>query len=201
MTAHKKTAKQTNKKPEFGWYALDHKELIWDHCREDFSKKINSNTLGFYFSCKNKNFVSSFIEKTEDILINASLHKINRSKFYSTNLNFVIWIEPSDFWMCCSMKRSLFTMLLRCGLEYNPDLSNYECSLFDSEYSKTTKRAIERFLYGFTEFVDDQEHVGIGKGWVSFFSNKDPNLIYKKLRMPTYLCNDRLPFVEEASWL
>jgi hypothetical protein len=168
LNSCKKTAKQFKKKPGPGQFSLEGDELNWEFCRENFSKKFTSNTRGIFFSCaeEQSEFVGEFIEKTEDILIKAALQNINKSKFFKTNLNFAIWIEPSSFWLDCPMKRSLFTILLRCGLSYKDD---YEKALYSIHHSKITKDAIQRFLYGFTEFVQEGEILdGIGKGWASF---------------------------------
>ena len=109
-----KLAKQVKKIPDPGQFSLDGPELDWDFCRENFSIKFQKESNGLYFSCDQKQAqaVSSFIEKTEDVLIKAALQNLNKSLFFSTNLNFAIWIEPSRFWMNCSIRRSLFTLLL-----------------------------------------------------------------------------------------
>ena len=63
-------------------------------------------------------------------------------------------------------------MLLRCGIFYNQN--NYEQALYSIQYSQSTKKALQRFLYGFTEFsFSGESFEGIGKGWVSYFANRD----------------------------
>jgi hypothetical protein len=202
MTTNIKFAKQIKKKPDSGHYSLGCEELDWISCRENFAKIFNQNQKGLFFSHEPsyEERISSFIEKTEEILVRAALQNINKSKFYKTNLNFATWIEPSSFWMKCPMKRSLFTMLLRCGSFYN--FKNYEEALYSIQYSQSTKKALQRFLYGFTEFqLKNESFEGIGKGWVSYFANKDCNVICEKLKPPADCLSDvKFLFGEEVLW-
>lgn len=196
----KKNAKQTSKKPKAGCYSLDYKELDWMHCREQFTKYLTDRDKGFFFSHEPNNgkCVADFILRTEDILIRAALNNLEKSKFFVTNLNFVLWIEPSNFWRKCPMKISLFTMLLRCGLNYK---GNYEEALYSTEHSKRTKKAIQRFLYGFTESsFDKSAFVGIGKGWVNCFNDKNIETICERLTCPDYLDKNEFLFGEEILW-
>ena len=144
--------------------------------------------------------ICAFIEKTEEILIRAALQNLNKSKFFKTNLNFALWVEPSNFWMKCPMKRSLFTLLLRCGQFYN--YNNYEQALYSEEYSKSTKKALQRFLYGFTEFeYEGEKFEGIGKGWASYFANKECSVVCKKLKSPDYSPKLNFLFGGEFLWV
>lgn len=197
-----KFAKQIKRKPGPGQYSKDGQELNWLHCRENFSKIFKFNDAGLFFSHEpgEENRISAFIEKTEDILIRAALQNINKSKFYKTNLNFAMWVEPSSFWMGCAMKRSLFTLLLRCGCNY--DYNNYEKALYSIDYCQSTKRAIQRFLYGFTEFkYKGESFEGIGKGWVSYFANKDSSEVCEKLEAPQYSARISFLFGGEILWV
>lgn len=198
----KKNLKQSNKRPVTGHYAIEADELNWHHCREEFSKIFTKNSKGLYFSCIDKEEnVCAFIEKTEEILMKGALLSIDQSKFFKTNYNFAIWIEPSNFWMRCNMKRSLFTMLLRCGIFYN--YNNYEDAIFNgNEYSKITKNAIKRFLFGFTNCNKKQSFEGLGKGWASFFSNVNDSFLYENLQSEQDYNRIKLPFVGDNSlWL
>lgn len=195
-----KKAKQVKKKPTPGQYSLDKEELDWEHCRENFAKKFSIKEKGLYFSYghdQEKNVIA-FIEKTEEVLKKAALQHIVQSNFFMTNLNFAIWIEPSEFWMECSLKRSLFTLLLRCGLSY--DFINYEKALFQNQYSSVTKCALQRFFYGFTKFREKESFEGIGKGWASYFANKNSQVVCEKLVLPEHLSNHKFLFGEEILW-
>lgn len=176
-----KETKQITKRPKIGEFSIDGPELDWIKCREDFSIKFNERSKGIFFSCdkEKQQKVASFINKTENIL-NISLN-IDYTKFYYTNLNFAFWIEPSYFWKNCPMKRSFFTILLRSGLDYNG--LNYEDCLYNKEMI-STKNAIQRFLFGFTEFKEDPGVIleGVGKGWVSYFANKNIEFVRSKLK-------------------
>lgn len=203
IAPEKKIAKQYsfwNVKPNANFYALDGESLVWHSCREDFSKVFNKNSIGLYFSHADKSEnISSFIERTEDILISAANHNISKSLFFETNFKFALWIEPSNFWMECPVKRSLFTLLLRCGSFYNFD--NYEKALFSLDYCKITKPAIQRFLYGFTQFKFENEiFEGIGKGWVSYFANQSIEIVCEKLTKPTSVSNTSFFIGEENIW-
>lgn len=203
MNANLKIAKQIRRKPGPNQYALENEELNWEHCRENFSKIFKQHMSGLFFSHlpENDSNISSFIQKTEQILIVGALQKINKSKFYNTNLNFALWVEPSSFWMKCPMKRSLFTLLLRCGSYYDKNKDNYEEALYSVDYSKSTKKALQRFLYGFTEFSYNGENFeGIGKGWVSYFANKDCSSVCSKLKSPKEFSKTNFLFGGEILW-
>ena len=191
-----KKAKQVTKKPRIGEFSVDGAELNWTYCREYFSEQFNEQNSGFFFSCgqSQQEKISSFIFKTEDVL-NISLN-IQNSKFYSTNLNFAFWIEPSFFWVSCPMRRSLFTILLRAGLDYNA--SNYEDCLYNNK-TISTKNAIQRFLFGFTEFKDEDAILeGVGKGWINYFANKDVEFVREKLKSSSF--NIEFLFGEKILW-
>lgn len=182
----KKIAKQVRRKPPRGQFSLDQKELNWVRCREEFFKIFNENQKGLFFSHElNEDVkIKNFIEKTEEILIYGGLQIFERSVFLPTNLNFASWIEPSRFWMNCFMKRSLFTILLRCSLNY--DGKNYEEALFSLEHTRKTKLAIKRFFYGFTNYSPTCKMIK-NKGWVSVFKNKNKDQICKYLVEPKYV--------------
>jgi hypothetical protein len=147
--------------PEAGRFALDAvppKQPYWDNCREQFAAKIDNDTAGFFFSHEpgQGESVAGFMAKSEEIL---DLDK--RSDYRHTDRDSVIWVEPSRFWMNCYMKRSLLTILLRCGMYYDTDKDNYEEALFGEakyqdrarEYTQATKLAVMRFMFGFTKFI------------------------------------------------
>jgi hypothetical protein len=146
---------------EPGRYALDAippKQPSWEKCRERFACKLNVETEGFFFS-HNKNQspnVAGFIAKSEEIL-----ELTDRSNYFLTAKDDILWIAPTRFWMNCWMKRSFLTILLRCGMYYDPERDNYEDALFGTseekdaarEYTQKTRLAVMRFLFGFTKFI------------------------------------------------
>lgn len=147
--------------PENGRFALDAlapKQPSWEKCREKFAALINIETIGFFFSHKSNQSenVAGFIAKSEEIL-----ELSERSLFSRTDQDIVMWVEPARFWMTCWIRRSFLTILLRCGMYYDPELDNYEEALFGNgndkdqarEYTYKTRLAVLRFMFGFTKFV------------------------------------------------
>jgi hypothetical protein len=160
--------------------------LDWRKCREQFAKIFTENTEGFFFSHPNAcgENVAAFLVKTEDVL-GASHKTLPRSKFSKTNMPYALWVSPSDFWKECPMRRSLLTILLRCGFEYRQDLDNYEEALFSDVYAKETQNAVKRFLFGYTRFINGSGiYVTDRHGWRESFINKMTDDIRVKLVRP-----------------
>lgn len=169
---------------------LDTNAFYWDKCREQFAKKFKKNTKGIFYSVlyEKINVVPYFIRDTE-IFLNIS----DITKYYKTNKENVIYMQVSSFWKDCYMKRSLFTLLCRLGLEYNRN--NWESFLLgeipdtgkpeiDSNYdmARKTRNAILRFFLGFTKYVGDLDHLKKDHfpekhGWVLEFAEKNNDYI------------------------
>lgn len=184
-----KAAKQVGVLPKIGWYAYenDRSELNWLRCRENFASAFTSTINGIYFShpAGDGDKVAHFITRMEDTLMAVSCESFEHTKFSKCNLNFALWIEPSEYWKMCEMRRSLFTILLRCGLKYDSKIDNFEEALYSDQYIAGTKDAIQRFLFGFTRYVKGKEKIsGIGKGWYSYFTSLKPEDIRAKLIPP-----------------
>jgi hypothetical protein len=161
-----------------GSFAPEGSELKWENCRENFSKTFPA-TKGFFFSHEpdQGERIAVFLDKVEAVL---SLK--DRTEYARTNLNFVLWISPSSFWRSCSMRRSLFTILLRAGIKYNPQEDNFQEALLSQSYIVSTKNAVYRFLFGFTKFRGHQSiGIGIGKGWAYHFRNKTDDFVCSQL--------------------
>ena len=152
-------------KPCPGYFGVEgHSGVIWENCRERFATTFGEQIEGFFFSHKGiMENVVNFIEKTETEIL-----EVPKSVFNPTNRGYALWVEPSMFWKCCEMRRSLFTILLRCGQSYE---GNYDEALFSTDYAKRTKDAIVRFLFGFTKYIPEGYHWNY-KGWVAIFENK-----------------------------
>jgi hypothetical protein len=147
--------------PEAGRYALDAvppKQPSWEKCREKFARYMLPETEGFFFS-HNRNQgsnVAGFLAKSEEIL-----ELSDRSNYSHTEKDIILWVAPARFWMNCWVKRSFLTILLRCGMYYDPERDNYEEALFGNgteadaarEYTNKTRLAVMRFMFGFTKFV------------------------------------------------
>jgi hypothetical protein len=57
------------------------------------------------------------------------------------------------------MKRSLFTILLRCGQNYDFVRGNFEEALNSVSYARNTQYAVKRFLEGNTKYTGNM------RGW------------------------------------
>ena len=100
-----------NKYCPIGRYSLGQ----WYNCRELFHNHL-ANCKIFFFSYEEGkyNSIIKFMKKAEEIL------KIEvKSEFGPTQRKDVIWIKPSKWWTCSSMRRSFLTILLRSSLNYS----------------------------------------------------------------------------------
>lgn len=189
--------------PADGQFALEpepDKSLHWDHCREQFLGKFKENISGFYFSHKYHRGVNiaGFILKFEEII--RAENNIELTTFRETERDTALWIEPSNFWRNCIMKKSLLTLLLRCGTNYDNEADNFDDALFggnynENKYARDTKSAVLRFLFGFTKFVGSlQQSVPpmgnninstlIRHGWHAEFDKNSIYEIRRKLVRP-----------------
>lgn len=167
-----------------GYFALDATPFHFEHCRERFGKMWNRSTKGFFFrhpAGQGEN-VAAFIIKTEMILGRKSF-----SKFSKTNFDYILWVQPSVFWKCSRMRRSLLTILLRSGMSYDSVKDNYELALFHEPYMLQTRRAVMRFLFGFTKYIgpsiETSSHLE-SVGWVGVFHGKDDKYVKEFLVWP-----------------
>lgn len=133
--------------------------LEWLYCREYFQDE-SAGIRRFLFchrsnKCRN---IAFFIH-----LIEEKLGLGERSFIGPTQRYNVSWIRISPWWTATSMKRSLFTALLRCGQNYSPEQDNFEDALFSVLYTKHTEYAVRRFLDGHTRYT------GKRRGWYSQF--------------------------------
>lgn len=179
--------------PSPGNYALDNnsKDYHWDYCREQFAAKLyNSPTPYFYFSHPEKKGedIANFIVKFENIL---GIDQF--SVFAKTGRNEVLWINPSEFWLDCYLKQSLYTIILRCGINYKTEIDNFDDALFGSykecDYVNQTKVAILRFMFGFTEYCGDKTEISstanvIKHGWKEEFNQLNEVAVKKLLGLP-----------------
>ena len=123
-----------------GSFALDQRPYQFETCRERFCPHFSMLTPGFFLKHpQGKGYsVATFLKKTEIIL------KQNEySQYAMTNRDTVLWIEPTNFWKSCRMRRSLLTIFVRAGMVYDPKRDNYEEALFSEQWAKPTKTAIK----------------------------------------------------------
>lgn len=179
--------------PAVGSYALDSdssKDVYWDHCREQFAAKFNDKTPGFYFChlASKSQDIANFLTKFETIIGNVEL-----STYCHTNKKTVIWISPNKLWTGCSINRSLMTIVVRCGLNYDSEKDNFDDALFgnykENTYLKETRSATLRFLFGFTKFsgIINPVHSSstvVKHGWREEFKSLDDISVRRRLSLP-----------------
>ncbi len=184
----------------FGYFATkidfssDAENIYWDKCREQFAKKFNANLGGFFYSIyePKKDGTAKFVRETEEFL-----GIKNPSTFYLTNRENVIFICVSDFWRNCYIRRSLYTLICRLGLNY--DGKNWEDYLFgltkstgnsemDANYemARKTSNALLRFFLGFTKYNGCLKHIQKEyfpekHGWVMEFADRSNEYIKQLL--------------------
>jgi hypothetical protein len=193
--------------PPIGHYALEpepEKALQWDHCREQFAPKFLETTYGFFFShlTDKGNEIAAFLTKFERIV------GVAHSSFALTNRKTVLWIEPSSFWLCCPMRRSLLTILLRCALNYEAQRDNFDNALFgeykESEYMRQTRSATLRFMFGFTRWTAKMpitmSSSVIKHGWKEEFHSLDDAMVRRRLVLPEGETRENTIVGAESLW-
>jgi hypothetical protein len=139
-------------------------EGCWYNCREEFHW-VNEKTRRFLYSHRLGTHarIVDFIEKIEKKL---GLKAKDRTRFRRTQYGRVTLVVMSSWWRF-SIRRSLFTALLRAGQNYNGE--NFEEALFsknfgkDNHYLADTEGAVRRFLRGNTWYT------GKVQGWWDAF--------------------------------
>lgn len=180
--------------PPMGNFALESDELkvpVWDHCREQFASKFTESATGLYYSVYTNRGedVAEFLFKCEELIG----FKEEKSSFCKTDKSTIIWIQASKFWMNCQMKRSLLTVILRCGLNYNSDIKNFDEALFsdnfkENKWARETKSAVLRFFFGFTKWLGVEKQytpfMALKHGWHEEFHCQDNSFVRQKLILP-----------------
>jgi hypothetical protein len=176
----------------------------FEKCRERFATLFTETTNGFYFmhhEGKGRD-IAKFLDRIE-----AVLELKEPSKYAFTNRPHILWIEPSDFWRLCPMRRSLLTCLLRSGIVYEAHRDNFQEALFSHEYLKRTRKALMRFLFGFTNYTGvligpNYEGANLAsKGWLSVFEFKDEPFIRQTLVSPNQTKTVSVIDLGEPLWL
>lgn len=131
----------------------------WMYCREYFQDCSQGIRRMFFVTKRNRGRnIASFIDRVE-----AKLSLRQRTQFGPTQRNNIIWIKIAPWWTTSSMRRSLFTALLRAGNAYNLTQDNFSDALYSIKYTAETKYAVERFLSGYTTYT------GTVRGWFNQF--------------------------------
>jgi hypothetical protein len=125
-------------------------------CRDYFQDQkdnAKSNLEEFWFchgaAVQGQN-VAAFFEEVEK-----RLRVKPRSKFGPTSRTEIMWVQWSPFWRKYSMRRSLFTALLRAAVAYDPTNpeTNFDYALRSQYYTRNTKAAVDAFLSGNTVYT------------------------------------------------
>jgi len=161
------------------------KHDAFQYCRERFGKSPGDwRQILFVHPAGEGLNVAAFLARFE-----TQMGHENLSECGPTNNGLVSWIKPAEFWTRNSMRKSLFTLLLRAAIghdqggaksiPYDPKKDNFEESLYSMSYLKRTKTAVELFLTGHTWAKTHKD-----AGWVDTLENKaEPEvkkLIYLK---------------------
>lgn len=141
--------------------------ISWTTCRDIFESWCGIYSIKeFYFQrilTSEMEKVAKFIEIVENKL---KLSQEQRTIFRPTNESCVVQINwGKNFWHCNPLRRSLFTALLRASNTFNG--SNFEEALWSQHYLNTTKKAVEKFLNGYTFYVRRNDK----GGWHATFYN------------------------------
>ena len=157
---------------ENGRYRIDH----WFYCRDIFHHVLSKLDI-FFFSHKigQSRGIIAFMLKAEEMLCVSP-----RSDYGLTQRKTVMWVRPSSWWIRHAMRRSLFTILLRAGLEYDAKIENFKETLLKDKYLCETIYAVERFFSGHTRYV------GRKRGWHKqfFLCNPSKQEIDRLLAIP-----------------
>lgn len=155
--------------PRHGAFAIPRVKR-WLSCREQFHTQLLRPrkdksflfTVGDQFSGKTR--VVKFIRVIENRLCLAE-----RTVFTDTNMDHALLVSPSKWWFEQPMRINLFTVLLRCGLNYSGNVDN---AILSYEYGRQTIRAIKWFLGGNTHYNGNKSNQ-----WHDTFINMNIDLI------------------------
>ncbi len=176
----KKTELDLTTEPGVGWFGyMQLNEALtewlpvvqWTHCRDIF-QDVSSSALvakGMWFCigrCSAPENICAFIECVED-----RLDLTEKTLFRKTRYPEIIWAKPSSFWIHDFVRRSFFTLCLRCGMRYRRMKDNFDYCMFQHyQISRDTVPAIKRFLKGYTFYpYEDPEFNTMG--WQFLFTN------------------------------
>lgn len=197
---------------QYGLEATPGRISLWDHCREQFAAKFDEKVEGFYFSHRQSEAprVIHFLRKFERILKSSGFAKnLTYTQFAKTPNEFILYVQPSMFWRECYFRRSLYTILLRCGLNYDIKGDNFDEALFDVHYKESnylaeTRSAVIRFMFGFTHY-NGFPPVTVGTtvikhGWHQEFHRLDDAAVRQRLVLPPGLKKRPNPVAVESLW-
>lgn len=168
----------------FGHLAFVSNPAQFYHCRDGFQGQWLGNktrrrillALGTNDATTGKTrgkSVAYFINRIEE-----ALHLEEKCLFNETTFKGILRIKVAPFWVEEPLRMSLFTALLRAGVEYNVETDNFDACIKKSVYLHNTVKAFEKFMQGFVSYSGDLQ--GSTSGWYqTFVSNKNIKLLVK----------------------
>jgi hypothetical protein len=140
--------------------------VVWTHCRDEFQDVPDCSICdnGFWY-CHIKNQghnVCAFIDRIVNKIC-ATRH-ISRTKFFETDYDNILWVVPSEFWISNFIRRSFFSLSLRCGQWYKRSKFDLNKAFNHYEDGRDTDNAIKRFLNGYTFYIGDEPEFN-SMGW------------------------------------
>lgn len=138
-------------------------------CREQFAAVFHEGTkaIGFYYAGMDIKAINHFFEEFVDARL-----EINSVILHLSTINNLLVIEVDEFWRKDFIRRSLFTLLLRCAVVFNRNTLNES---LDAYYlAKDVKEAVNHFLDGNIFLSKTFDKWQIGNGFVSEFKGR-PN--------------------------
>lgn len=127
------------------------------------------------FLRENVKFAFKMFPKVVDVLsrVESQLQLNSKSKFSTTTISGLFFINPADFWITDTLRFSFFTNLIReintfCNTKYNEDdWQKYVLAANHSEYFSSTRKTVDKFLSGST-FIYWLTYSGL-LGWHNCF--------------------------------
>lgn len=171
-----------------------HPSSMWQSCRDQFAYSFTVLSDYIYFSIdpqnvekelKNLTSFMKFIESSIGIKDHTKFEKVKLIKkrkpstttFSTATLSeaasantsaidsqVVLKVHVPEFWRSDANCRSLFTLMLRCGVHYNGDLKE---TIDKDKNASQCKPSIYRFIKGYTLAMGD--NCAGSQGWVAKF--------------------------------
>jgi hypothetical protein len=108
--------------------------------------------------------------------IESALKLVKRSRFAKTNLDNVMHIKLSPWWLENKTRRSFLTLMLRMARDYDPTKRWKEENIIAvakrTFRGESTLPAIRRFLRGYTIYPMENPR-NTWRGWVEIFDGKN----------------------------
>jgi len=143
----------------------------WYYCRDLWHTESRTARLFLYSHVAGKSrAIAAFIRRFEEIMQIAPFSKIGPSQRKT-----ITWIDQADWWKT-SMRRSLFTLLLRVAPKYVSDKDNFYEALYGIEMTRQSRPAIERFMAGHATYM------GRMRGWYSQFGRVKKPMTLERLQ-------------------